>query len=124
MSDGDLLFLLLWQGKWLLFERGCGSFRYSLRISSYLNCPNQNFRFQSAASGLNTEAEDTGYPIMIMKNNNGFTLVDMLIALLILTIGLLGMAKLTVAIIFGNQASNMIKKANIVAESKMEVIRL
>ena len=50
-------------------------------------------------------------------------MVDMLIALVILTIGLLGMAKLTVAIIFGNQAGNMITKATIVAESKMEDIR-
>ena len=61
---------------------------------------------------------------MIIKNcHNGFTLVDMLIALLLLTIGLLGMAKLTVAIIFGNQACNMVTKAVIVAESKMEDIR-
>ncbi|MDM8540643.1 prepilin-type N-terminal cleavage/methylation domain-containing protein [Desulfococcaceae bacterium HSG9] len=60
----------------------------------------------------------------MMKNcHNGFTLVDMMIALLLLTIGLLGMAKLTVAIIFGNQASNMVTKAAIVAESKMEDIR-
>jgi type IV pilus assembly protein PilV len=59
-----------------------------------------------------------------MKNNhNGFTLVDTLIALILLTVGLLGMAKLTVAIIFGNQVSNMVTKATIVAESKMEDIR-
>ncbi len=61
---------------------------------------------------------------MIIKNNhNGFTMMDMLIALALLTIGLLGMAKLTVAIIFGNQVSNMVTKATIVAESKMEDIR-
>ncbi len=59
-----------------------------------------------------------------MKNNhNGFTLVDMLIALILLTIGLLGMAKLTVAIMFGNQVSNKVTMATIVAESKMEDIR-
>ena len=50
-------------------------------------------------------------------------MVDMLIALILLTIGLLGMAKLTVLIIFGNQVSNMVTKATIVAESKMEEIR-
>ncbi len=60
---------------------------------------------------------------MIKNNHNGFTLVDMLIALILLTIGLLGMAKLTVAIIFGNQVCNMVTKATIVAESKMEDIR-
>lgn len=54
---------------------------------------------------------------------NGFTLVDMLVALLLLTIGLLGMAKLTIAIMDGNQASNNVTQAAIVAETKMETIR-
>jgi len=63
-------------------------------------------------------------PIINMKNNHdGFTLVDMLIALVLLTIGLLGMAKLTVAIMFGNQVCNKVTMATIAAETKMEDMR-
>jgi len=61
---------------------------------------------------------------MIQKNcHNGFTLVDMLIALVLLTIGLLGLAKLTVAIMFGNQVCNKVTMATIVAQSKVEDMR-
>ncbi len=61
--------------------------------------------------------------IRIQNNPSGFTMVDMLIALTLLTIGLLGLAKLTVAIIFGNQASHDVTRATIAAESKMETMR-
>ena len=57
------------------------------------------------------------------NNDNGFTLVEVLIAILILTVGLLGMASLTVAIIQGNKFSADLTTATTLAQDKMEEIR-
>ena len=57
------------------------------------------------------------------ERDNGFTLVEILIAILILTVGLLGMASLTVAIIKGNKLSADLTKATVLAQDKMEEIR-
>ncbi len=54
---------------------------------------------------------------------NGFTLIEVLIAILILSVGLLGMASLTVAIINGNKFSNDLTTATTLAQDKMEDIR-
>jgi len=56
-------------------------------------------------------------------NDNGFTLLEVLIAIVILTVGLLGMASLTVGIINGNKFSNDLSKATVLAQDKMEDIR-
>ena len=58
-----------------------------------------------------------------MKNEKGFTLLEVLIAILILSVGLLGMASLTVAIIHGNKFSNDMTTATTLAQDKMEDIR-
>ena len=57
------------------------------------------------------------------NNDNGFTLVEVLVAILILTVGLLGMASLTVAIIQGNKFSSDLTTATTLAQDKMEEIR-
>lgn len=62
-------------------------------------------------------------PVSRCKNDGGFTLIEVLVAIVILTIGLLGMATLTVAIIHGNKLSNDLTTATTLAQDKMEDIR-
>jgi len=57
------------------------------------------------------------------NNDNGFTLIEVLIAIVILSVGLLGMASLTVGIINGNRFSNDLTTATTLAQDKMEDIR-
>ena len=54
---------------------------------------------------------------------DGFTLIEVLIAIVILSVGLLGMASLTVGIIKGNKFSNDLSTATTLAQDKMEFIR-
>lgn len=56
-------------------------------------------------------------------NVNGFTLIEVLIAIVILSFGLLGMASLTVGIIKGNKFSNNLSTATTLAQDKMEDTR-
>jgi len=55
--------------------------------------------------------------------SNGFTLIEVLIAILILSVGLLGMAALTAGIINGNRFSNDMSTATTLAQERMEEIR-
>jgi type IV pilus assembly protein PilV len=57
------------------------------------------------------------------KDEKGFTLIEVLVAIVILCVGLLGMASLTVAIIKGNKLSNDLTTATTLAQDKMEDIR-
>ena len=54
------------------------------------------------------------------RNNNGFTLMEVLVAMVILTVGLLGMAALITGIINSNKLSNRISTATVLAQDKME----
>ena len=59
----------------------------------------------------------------LRDNNSGFTLMEVLAAMLILSIGLLGMAALITGIINSNKLSNRISTATTCAQDKMEDIR-
>ena len=61
---------------------------------------------------------------MINKDNNsGFTLIEVLIAMVILSVGLLGTAALITGIINSNKLSNKISTATVLAQDKMEDIK-
>ena len=57
------------------------------------------------------------------RNNSGFTLMEVLVAMVILTVGLLGTAALIIGIINSNKLSNRISIATVLAQDKMEEIR-
>ncbi|HUV49427.1 MAG TPA: prepilin-type N-terminal cleavage/methylation domain-containing protein [Anaerolineae bacterium] len=59
----------------------------------------------------------------LCDSNNGFTLMEVLFAMLILTVGLLGTAALITGVINSNKLSNRISTATILAQDKMEEIR-
>ena len=58
------------------------------------------------------------------RNNSGFTLMEVLVAMVILSVGLLGTAGLTARIINSNKLSNMITTATVLAQDKMEEIKM
>lgn len=57
------------------------------------------------------------------SNNNGFTLIEVLVAMVILSVGLLGTAALITGIISSNKLSNRISTATTCAQDNMEGIR-
>ena len=58
-----------------------------------------------------------------LRSSNGFTLIEVLVAMVILSVGLLGTAALITGIIKSNQLSNRITTATVLAQDKMEVIK-
>ena len=59
----------------------------------------------------------------LCDNNSGFTLIEVLIAMVILSVGLLGTAALITGIINSNKLSNRITTATVLAQDKMEEIK-
>jgi prepilin-type N-terminal cleavage/methylation domain-containing protein len=55
-----------------------------------------------------------------LKNTKGFTLIEFMVALLILVVGVISLGSLQVTAIKGNLASKNLTSANILAERKME----
>jgi type IV pilus assembly protein PilV len=58
-----------------------------------------------------------------IENNKGFTLIEVLVAMVILSVGLLGTAALITGIINGNKVSNRITTATVLGQDKMEEIK-
>ena len=59
----------------------------------------------------------------LQKNGKGFTLVEILIAILLLVIALVGLASVTVSVIKGNDLSRMVTTATTLAKDKMEELK-
>lgn len=58
-----------------------------------------------------------------LQDSKGFTLVEVLVAITVLSIGLLGMAGLTTSVMRGNSVSNRMTTAITLSQDKMEDIR-
>jgi type IV pilus assembly protein PilV len=56
----------------------------------------------------------------ILRNTNGFTLIEILIATVIITIASLGIATLTVGVIRGNSFSKRLTTATTLAQDRLE----
>ncbi len=56
-------------------------------------------------------------------SEKGFTLIEIMVAITLLSIGLLGMAGLTVGIMRGNSLSSQVTTATALAQAKMEDIK-
>ncbi len=57
-----------------------------------------------------------------VKGDGGFTLLEVLVAMVILAVGLLGMASLSIGIIKGNAISKEISTATTCAREKLEAV--
>ncbi|MFZ1685473.1 MAG: prepilin-type N-terminal cleavage/methylation domain-containing protein [Candidatus Zixiibacteriota bacterium] len=55
-------------------------------------------------------------------NRNGFTVMEVLVSMIILTIGILGLAPLIMVSIYGNSFSNDMTQANALAQREVETL--
>src|SRR3990172_6953935 len=62
-------------------------------------------------------------PMSGLRNNKGFTLVEIMIAVFILVVALLGLISVTVMVIKGNSFSKTMTTATTLAAGKMEQLK-
>ncbi len=60
------------------------------------------------------------FPVPIASHEKGFTLLEIFIAILLLTVGLLGTAALTTGVVRGNVGSRLLTSATAIAQSCLE----
>jgi type IV pilus assembly protein PilV len=65
----------------------------------------------------------TDTPLHKMHKNKGFTLIEVLIAMVVLAIGMLGMSRITIAIINVNDANGRHTIASVLVQDCMESIK-
>jgi len=58
-----------------------------------------------------------------VENGKGFTLIEVMIAVFLLIVALVGLASVTVSVIKGNDLSKMVTTATTLAKEKMEVLK-
>lgn len=61
-----------------------------------------------------------GFTMKKLRNEKGFTLLEILVAITLLSVSLLGMAGLTAAVVKGNDFSSRVTTASTLAQDKME----
>lgn len=62
--------------------------------------------------------------LKIMKNDKkGFTILEVMVAILVLSIGILGLAPLFVISMYGNSFSNQMTRANLLAMGQIEILK-
>jgi type IV pilus assembly protein PilV len=59
----------------------------------------------------------------ITRSRNAFTLIEVLVAIVILSVGLLGTAGLTIGIVRGNFFSQNITSATVIAKTQLEAVQ-
>ena len=67
---------------------------------------------------------DRGIPALSIRHEAGFTLLDLLVGLSLLFIAILGMTDLTTTVIKGNSKSERVTSAILLANERLEDIRL
>ena len=60
------------------------------------------------------------FPVSAVGDEKGFTLLEIFIAILLLTVGLLGTAALTTGVVRGNVSSRLLTSATAIAQSCLE----
>ncbi|MBU1184434.1 MAG: prepilin-type N-terminal cleavage/methylation domain-containing protein [Proteobacteria bacterium] len=79
---------------------------------------------RKAPEGFNEKSEDKKtMTVSGLRNNNGFTLVEIIVAMGILTIALLGLVSVTVMVIKSNSFSKTMTTATTLAKDKMEQLK-
>ena len=58
--------------------------------------------------------------LRILKSRDGFTLIEVMVSIIILSIGVLGLAPLMAVSITGNAFSNEATRANVIAQDRIE----
>ncbi|MDP2960155.1 MAG: prepilin-type N-terminal cleavage/methylation domain-containing protein [candidate division Zixibacteria bacterium] len=58
-----------------------------------------------------------------LKNRKGLSLLEVLVAMLILAFGVLGLAPMIVTTMFSGSYSNEVTKANVIAQDKLEFVK-
>ncbi len=58
-----------------------------------------------------------------LKNKTGLSLLEVLVAMLILAFGILGLAPMIVTAMFSNSYSNDVTRANVIAQDKIEFMQ-
>lgn len=64
-----------------------------------------------------------GWKMCPFGNNNGFTLLEILVAALVLAVGFVGMVGVATSVMRGNVYSSRLTTATVLAQQKMEEIR-
>ncbi len=59
----------------------------------------------------------------MVKNDKGLSLLEVLVAMLILAFGILGLAPMLVSTIFSNSYSSEVTRANVIAQDKIEFMQ-